>query len=77
MKGKFSLSVMPSKSQTAQKHGYSAMPSGCSVWICRFLFLLLSFSKSSKARLNMPYRWPQFLQRSEIPLNEYSEYSFP
>ena len=25
MKGKFSLSVMPSKSQTAQKHGYSAM----------------------------------------------------
>ena len=44
MKGKFSLSVMPSKSQTAQKHGYSAMPSGGSVWICRFLFLLLSFS---------------------------------
>ena len=43
MKGKFSLSVMPSKSQTAQKHGYSAMPSGCSVWICRFLFLLLYF----------------------------------
>lgn len=43
MKGKFSLSVMPSKSQTAQKHGYSAMPSGCSVWICRFLFYYFLF----------------------------------
>lgn len=68
MKGKFSLSVMPSKSQTAQKHGYSAMPSGCSVWIYCSLpisFLLLfifitffffSLNKSSKSRLNMPYR---------------------
>lgn len=43
MKGKFSLSVMPSKSQTAQKHGYSAMPSGCSVWIAAFYFYYFLF----------------------------------